>query len=72
YGKNRIILVWIKLNSLTDLENVENIIKYSSIVFFCNPLLCPNIFSFISVILSLIIGKSFLHQFSYLTTAAKR
>uniref|UniRef100_UPI000ABDD0C1 hypothetical protein n=1 Tax=Treponema endosymbiont of Eucomonympha sp. TaxID=1580831 RepID=UPI000ABDD0C1 len=42
YKKNEITLVWIKLNSLTDLENVENIIKYSSIVFFCNPLLCPN------------------------------
>jgi hypothetical protein len=42
YVKNGITLILVKVNSLNDLENVENIIKYSSIVFSRNPLLCPN------------------------------
>ncbi|WP_162481642.1 competence protein CoiA family protein [Treponema endosymbiont of Eucomonympha sp.] len=42
YAKNGITPILVNVSSLNDLENVENIIKYSPIVFFFNRLLCPN------------------------------
>jgi len=40
--KNNIVLIRIKLDSINDLENIENKIKYPSILVFFNKMNCPN------------------------------